>query len=341
MQETPQKRDHAVLSALALCRGQALRLLDHGELPRGLRHARLQRHPVQPRKPDARRNLRHAQDHPRRRRASSSASTTALSRQSRRPARLGPCARLSSKACGGCCSRTSPTTTCSRPARRTSVREFCELAFARGRQDDRMERQGRRRAGHRRQDRQRSGRDRPALFPPAEVDLLLGDASKAHAKLGWKPTTTFEELVARDGRADLTGRASRMPSTEQSVAQRLFDLRASASSSPATAAWSARRIVRRLASEDATCSPPTARRSTCVKQAAVEDWLRSNRPDVVVVAAGKVGGIHANNTDAGRFPLRQPGDRDERHPRRRRRPASGSSCSSAPPASIRARRRSR
>ncbi len=37
----PAERDDAVLSALALCRGQALRLLDHGELPRGLRHARL------------------------------------------------------------------------------------------------------------------------------------------------------------------------------------------------------------------------------------------------------------------------------------------------------------
>ena len=41
-------RDHALLSAQPLCGGQALRLLDHGELPRGLWHARLQRHPVQP-----------------------------------------------------------------------------------------------------------------------------------------------------------------------------------------------------------------------------------------------------------------------------------------------------
>ena len=48
VQETPQKESDAVLSALALRRGQALWLLDHGELPRGLRHVRLQRHPVQP-----------------------------------------------------------------------------------------------------------------------------------------------------------------------------------------------------------------------------------------------------------------------------------------------------
>lgn len=36
----------------------------------------------------------------------------------------------------------------------------------------------------------------PRYFRPAEVETLLGDASKAHQKLGWKPTTTLEELVA-------------------------------------------------------------------------------------------------------------------------------------------------
>lgn len=36
----------------------------------------------------------------------------------------------------------------------------------------------------------------PRYFRPAEVDTLLGDPSKAHAKLGWTPTTTLEELVA-------------------------------------------------------------------------------------------------------------------------------------------------
>ena len=32
-------------------------------------------------------------------------------------------------------------------------------------------------------------------FRPAEVDLLIGDASKAQKKLGWKPKTHFKELV--------------------------------------------------------------------------------------------------------------------------------------------------
>jgi GDPmannose 4,6-dehydratase len=35
----------------------------------------------------------------------------------------------------------------------------------------------------------------PKFFRPAEVDLLLGDASKARQKLGWKPKVRFGELV--------------------------------------------------------------------------------------------------------------------------------------------------
>lgn len=37
----------------------------------------------------------------------------------------------------------------------------------------------------------------PRYFRPTEVDFLLGDASKAREKLGWKPTVTFKELVRR------------------------------------------------------------------------------------------------------------------------------------------------
>jgi GDPmannose 4,6-dehydratase len=35
----------------------------------------------------------------------------------------------------------------------------------------------------------------PRYFRPAEVDLLIGDYSKAKEKLGWEPTVRFQELV--------------------------------------------------------------------------------------------------------------------------------------------------
>ncbi|MGA0958650.1 MAG: GDP-mannose 4,6-dehydratase [Ilumatobacteraceae bacterium] len=38
-------------------------------------------------------------------------------------------------------------------------------------------------------------RQDPKFFRPAEVDLLIGDASKAREKLGWEPEVTFAELV--------------------------------------------------------------------------------------------------------------------------------------------------
>ncbi len=40
-------------------------------------------------------------------------------------------------------------------------------------------------------------------FRPAEVDVLLGDASKARRELGWKPVVTFKELVKLMVEADL------------------------------------------------------------------------------------------------------------------------------------------
>jgi GDPmannose 4,6-dehydratase len=43
----------------------------------------------------------------------------------------------------------------------------------------------------------------PRYFRPAEVETLLGDPSKAKAKLGWEPTTSFNELVEEMMREDL------------------------------------------------------------------------------------------------------------------------------------------
>jgi GDPmannose 4,6-dehydratase len=43
----------------------------------------------------------------------------------------------------------------------------------------------------------------PRYFRPTEVETLLGDATKARKKLGWKPKIKFKELVAEMVREDL------------------------------------------------------------------------------------------------------------------------------------------
>jgi len=43
----------------------------------------------------------------------------------------------------------------------------------------------------------------PRYFRPTEVDVLIGDATKARVRLGWKPVTTFADLVKEMMQADL------------------------------------------------------------------------------------------------------------------------------------------
>jgi GDPmannose 4,6-dehydratase len=43
----------------------------------------------------------------------------------------------------------------------------------------------------------------PKYFRPTEVDILLGDSSKAQKKLGWKPKVKFDKLVSVMVEADL------------------------------------------------------------------------------------------------------------------------------------------
>jgi len=67
-----------------------------------------------------------------------------------------------------------------------SVREFCEVAF-----------------GHVGLDYQEFVVQDEKFFRPAEVELLVGDATKAHTVLGWKPKTPFTELVTGMVEADM------------------------------------------------------------------------------------------------------------------------------------------
>lgn len=70
--------------------------------------------------------------------------------------------------------------------RTTSVREFCRLAFAH--------------VGLYYEDHVVVD---PRFFRPAEVDVLLGDASKAREQLGWVPECSLEQLISEMVEADL------------------------------------------------------------------------------------------------------------------------------------------
>lgn len=67
-----------------------------------------------------------------------------------------------------------------------SVREFLEIAF-----------------GYVGRDYQEHVKIDPKYYRPTEVDLLIGDATKAREKLGWKPRTPFQELVKLMVREDM------------------------------------------------------------------------------------------------------------------------------------------
>ena len=202
----PQKRDHAVLPALALRRGQALRLLDHRQLPRGLRHAtpatascsttraRCAARPssrARSRAPwprielglqdclylgnlDAQRDWGHARDYVE--------------------------AHVADAAAGR-----SPRTSCIATGEQHIVREFVELRRRRARhQRDRVARargvdeSGRSTA----QTGEALVRDRPALLPPDRGRHAAGRSrARPRPSSAGRPQTTLRRAGARDGRS--------------------------------------------------------------------------------------------------------------------------------------------
>ncbi|MBP6812840.1 MAG: GDP-mannose 4,6-dehydratase, partial [Saprospiraceae bacterium] len=92
----------------------------------------------------------------------------------------------------------------------TAVREFCRMAFREVGvelefQGNGVEEKGI--VGSTKSDKLKVGQEviaiDPRYFRPAEVDLLVGDASKAKEKLGWEAKRTLQELVSEMVASDL------------------------------------------------------------------------------------------------------------------------------------------
>ena len=183
----PADRDDALLPALAVRRREGLRALHHRQLPRVLRPARDVGDPVQPRVPRAaacefvtRKITWHA---------------AAIKHGLTKELRLGNLdaerdwgyAKDYVEAMWLMLQRDVPEDYVIATGKAHSVRECCEIAFDEAGLDDF----------------EQYVTIDPAFVRPAEVDHLIGDPGKAERDLGWKPQTTFEELIRLMTRADL------------------------------------------------------------------------------------------------------------------------------------------
>jgi GDPmannose 4,6-dehydratase len=97
-----------------------------------------------------------------------------------------------------------------------SVREFCQAAFARAGINLEFRGEGEDEVGID----SSSGKEVIAIdsryYRPTEVELLIGDSSKAKQALGWSPRTTFTELVDMMVVADIAAVQSGVPFTIES-----------------------------------------------------------------------------------------------------------------------------
>jgi len=84
-----------------------------------------------------------------------------------------------------------------------SVREFVELAFARVGRPIEWKGHGVDEVGTDKKSGRTLVRINPRYFRPTEVELLLGDPTKARTQLGWQHTTSFKDLVAEMVDADI------------------------------------------------------------------------------------------------------------------------------------------
>ena len=171
------ERGHALPPAQPLRRRQGRRVLGDRQLPRGLRHVRRQRDPLQPRVPAPRRDLRHPQDHPGGRRIAAGLQEK-LYLGNLDAQRDWGYAKEYVEAMWLMLQADEPDDFVIATGETHTVRDAVEIAFARAGLDG-----------------EEHVEIDPKYYRPSEVDVLLGDASKAKETLGWEPKVRFKELV--------------------------------------------------------------------------------------------------------------------------------------------------
>jgi GDPmannose 4,6-dehydratase len=87
--------------------------------------------------------------------------------------------------------------------RTRSVREFVEIAAQASGFGIEWEGEGEAAKGRDRSSGKVIVQVNPQFYRPAEVDLLIGDATKARTALGWAPEVTFEQMVEQMVKADM------------------------------------------------------------------------------------------------------------------------------------------
>ena len=184
--DAPDRGD-AVPSPQPLRGGQGVRPLHHRELSRELRPVRGVGHSFQPRVAPARAGVRDAEDHATRWRGSArglgeGAVGSGTSSSRRDWGFAGDYVR----AMWAMLQQDAPRDYVVATGVSRSVGELVETAF-----------------GHAGLDWRQHVRTDPGLLRPAEVDHLIGDASRARAELGWSPAVGFKRLIGMMVDADL------------------------------------------------------------------------------------------------------------------------------------------
>ena len=146
----------------------------------------------------------------------------------------------------------------------------------------------------------------PRYFRPAEVDTLLGDPSKAKAELGWEPEITAQEMckemVEEDHKAARRLALLKENDLELPVSTENLGLHMKKNIDAGHKGMVGSAICRQLQTQSGVeIITRTREKLDFCNQSMVQHFMKSERPDEIILAAAKVGGIHANNTYPAEF----------------------------------------